>query len=1325
MDLFLKGCTRQYLSTGHITTISIIVLKGGKKKMKAQKVTHILFTLMMILMISSIAPSALADNTTSDSSSSGGSGGGTPVYSCSDTDGGANSLIQGSTTGTVGTSVSMEQDYCSSNTLYEFYCYNDKKYATTVDCAKGCVEGSCVIEDSTIGAESIYLYVGGSKTYEGKTIKLQEVGPNYAQIYVDNKYFNLYQHGKFVDVYGLKIALFAVHDTTSQRGATIYVRPLADPGQDVVLRIGGWSIQPRNNNLEIGEKVTVKPFITNYGQDDADNVEVTVSLFRDSNYQNRVYLTTQNIIGGVPAGENVETSFVIQNTYNNQPVLDKKGTFYGRIEAVWMDNAGKSTAATGQSGNFYYFTLTVTEEVEEPEPSCTETDNGMDFFNKGTTAGVLNAGNDLFYNGNRYIAGQYTRFADVCDTTYSDNLHEAYCSSGKLKITTTRCNYGCSNGACLDEDVPPQTVYVNVGDTFKLSEEDTAKFVGQDKSLVLKSINSYSGQASLTYTSGTNTPSKTILHRDHKYCEDDSYVTSAPNGGKNQVFEVGGTTGYTNYKCQNRKTEQCEILSYTDSDEELVLYLPFDEGAGNTANDQSGNGHSGTIVQPKWVDGKEGAALDFRRQGSYVRVPNHEDLQLDQFRIEAWIKPTGNVNTWAGSYQTILAKEHEYILRFANGHDEKGSGRIFSSVIFGTSGQEHANSYLESVRSATLELGKIVQTDDGSVVVPEKTVYLEMGDSTVVDGKTVTLERVNNAAVVVSVDGTSKTLYKGETDNFNGLLHVRLPETGLFYNPGFTFNENQYAYPQYIWQEFTMNSNEWHKVEWSYDGQYITLTLDGQNIAVTKYKSTSTTSAYDLIIGNHINAFSRDEFMGAIDEVKIYKIGGVKKPVYAEGDSYYNEWCDYQAGGGSGYGTHFFMNPGETKQLDTGIVLNYLSRNGGVATFKTTENVVIIDPDDTDMDSSEIVSTDYILGNRKAPVTIIAYGDYECPFCKRFVDETFDQIKINYIDTNKVKYVFREFPLSFHPNAKEAAQAAECAGKQGKYWEMHDELYANGNVLSKPLYAKLAQRIGLNEKTFVACMDDKTVTALVEKEMKWGNALGVRGTPAFFINGEKLVGAQPYNVFEQMIEKHLYDDDVVIIDDPVIIDYPPVIEEPPEFPGEEGDEVTLTLNRGWNLVSLSGYMLQAFTDSTCDESRLFGFIYLEDEGRYVSLENAYKYIDDLEEYVSKHAFWVYSYNTCTLSADVESDTMLYRLHLTSGWNVVPVLKSFVGNTVQEVAGNCNIQSVYAWESKHQEWDKGSVNGDLPEEGLFQGLLIKVARACTMEPVAVATEEVIA
>ena len=162
-----------------------------------------------------------------------------------------------------------------------------------------------------------------------------------------------------------------------------------------------------------------------------------------------------------------------------------------------------------------------------------------------------------------------------------------------------------------------------------------------------------------------------------------------------------------------------------------------------------------------------------------------------------------------------------------------------------------------------------------------------------------------------------------------------------------------------------------------------------------------------------------------------------------------------------------------------------------------------------------------VLGNKNAPVTIVEFSDFQCPYCGRFFTQTLPSIKKDYIDTGKVKLVFRDFPLSFHPNAEPAAEAAECANEQGKYWEYHDKLFENQDSLSSELYIKLAGDLGLDVDKFKTCIETSKYKQEVEDDFNYGQSVGVSGTPTFFINGIKLVGAQPYEAFKQIIDAEL------------------------------------------------------------------------------------------------------------------------------------------------------------------------------------------------------------
>ncbi len=176
---------------------------------------------------------------------------------------------------------------------------------------------------------------------------------------------------------------------------------------------------------------------------------------------------------------------------------------------------------------------------------------------------------------------------------------------------------------------------------------------------------------------------------------------------------------------------------------------------------------------------------------------------------------------------------------------------------------------------------------------------------------------------------------------------------------------------------------------------------------------------------------------------------------------------------------------------------------------------------------------DMVLGDKDAPVTIIEFSDYQCPFCKRFHDETFPLIKENYINKGTVRFVYRDFPLSFHPGAYPAAVAVECAHNQGNAiaWKLHDEIFANQDLLSagdidenlKELAHDLA---GLNDDTFDRCYDNKEPADEIQNDVDDAAESGVSGTPGFWIVGsygeaEKISGAVPYDTFMKAIERAL------------------------------------------------------------------------------------------------------------------------------------------------------------------------------------------------------------
>lgn len=164
------------------------------------------------------------------------------------------------------------------------------------------------------------------------------------------------------------------------------------------------------------------------------------------------------------------------------------------------------------------------------------------------------------------------------------------------------------------------------------------------------------------------------------------------------------------------------------------------------------------------------------------------------------------------------------------------------------------------------------------------------------------------------------------------------------------------------------------------------------------------------------------------------------------------------------------------------------------------------------------VDDDPMLGNKDAIVTVIEFTDYQCPFCSR-ARPTIKKIVDTYGD--KVRYVLRDFPLDFHPHAKKASEAAQCAGDQDKYWDYSNILWANQRALDIPNLKKYAKEVGLNQAKFDKCLDSGKFTAEVNKDMADGSKAGVTGTPSFFINGQMLTGARPFEQFKEIIDMEI------------------------------------------------------------------------------------------------------------------------------------------------------------------------------------------------------------
>jgi len=168
-----------------------------------------------------------------------------------------------------------------------------------------------------------------------------------------------------------------------------------------------------------------------------------------------------------------------------------------------------------------------------------------------------------------------------------------------------------------------------------------------------------------------------------------------------------------------------------------------------------------------------------------------------------------------------------------------------------------------------------------------------------------------------------------------------------------------------------------------------------------------------------------------------------------------------------------------------------------------------------------------VLGRADAPLTLVEFTDLECPYCRSFHVGAFERLKREYIDTGKLRFFSRDFPLDFHPNARPAALAVRCAGEQGKFWEMRHVVTLNASALNRELYDRLARELGVDGGKFSACITADRYRTEIDRDMAEATKAGVSGTPTFVlgittpgtaVEGQRIVGAQPFPVFEAQIK---------------------------------------------------------------------------------------------------------------------------------------------------------------------------------------------------------------
>jgi protein-disulfide isomerase len=230
---------------------------------------------------------------------------------------------------------------------------------------------------------------------------------------------------------------------------------------------------------------------------------------------------------------------------------------------------------------------------------------------------------------------------------------------------------------------------------------------------------------------------------------------------------------------------------------------------------------------------------------------------------------------------------------------------------------------------------------------------------------------------------------------------------------------------------------------------------------------------------------------------------------------------------GAGYFIWGYGNTGGEVTLDQEEVLSrlddieelLLGGGGAVAGDPSQTETPPLDPQEVTRYEIDIYEDDPTQGPKDAPITMIEFSDYECPFCRRFNLETFDQIMTTY--EGQVQYIYKDFPLSFHANARPAALAALCAHEQDAFWDYRDKLFFMELPLGNDSYLQYAEDLNLDMVTFTKCLDEDRYDDRVEADFDFAANLGVSSTPTFFINGIPVIGAQDFEVFQQVIDMEL------------------------------------------------------------------------------------------------------------------------------------------------------------------------------------------------------------
>jgi protein-disulfide isomerase len=196
----------------------------------------------------------------------------------------------------------------------------------------------------------------------------------------------------------------------------------------------------------------------------------------------------------------------------------------------------------------------------------------------------------------------------------------------------------------------------------------------------------------------------------------------------------------------------------------------------------------------------------------------------------------------------------------------------------------------------------------------------------------------------------------------------------------------------------------------------------------------------------------------------------------------------------------------------------FLGLGGGYLLWGGSQAVVAADPN-TNRRVDVSTDDDPSIGPENAPITIIEFSDYQCPYCQVWYQQVYQELLASYPD--KIRFVYRDLPLPMHPEAIPAAEAAECAGEQGAYWKYHDALFSQQYGLNRTAYEQYAVDLGLDTKAFATCIDSHKYKSEIQADASDAARVGISGTPSFVVNGRILVGALPIADFKAVIDEEL------------------------------------------------------------------------------------------------------------------------------------------------------------------------------------------------------------